>query len=107
MPLFCQICENLLSVVTSVDEFYYKCTSCQQNYKPDANDSLRYEDIKGSNLIIYKTILQNAAKDPVNPKVRKECKCGNDIVTQVRLGDELKLVNTCTKCNKQWLEGTE
>lgn len=108
MPLFCQICDNLLNVVTTSDEFYYKCINCQQAYKPNNNDSLRYEDIKGTNLIIYKTILQNAGQDPVNPKVYKDCKkCKNTIAKQVRLGDDLRLINICTNCNNQWLEGID
>jgi DNA-directed RNA polymerase subunit M/transcription elongation factor TFIIS len=107
MPLFCSYCSNLLSVVTTSDNFFYKCIKCQKIFTPDANDSLRYENIKGTNLIIYKTILQNAGSDPVNPKVRKDCTCGNDIVKQVRLGDDMRLINVCTKCNKQWLESFE
>ena len=90
MSLFCKDCSNLLSITTTVDEFYFKCIKCQKIYTPDNNDSLRYEDVKGTNLLIYKTILQNAGKDPVNPKVKKECRnyknCKNDILKQVRLG---------------------
>jgi hypothetical protein len=43
----------------------------------------------------------------MNPKVKKECSCGSDVVRQVRLGEDMKLINTCINCNKQWLEGTE
>jgi DNA-directed RNA polymerase subunit M/transcription elongation factor TFIIS len=108
MPLFCQICNNLLSVIATSDEFYFKCISCQSIYQPDEKDSLRYENIKGTNLIIYKTILQNAGRDPVNPKVKKNCTtCKNDIVRQVRLGEDMRLINICTKCGKQWIEGLE
>ena len=107
MPLFCTACDNLLTIITTADEFYFKCSKCNIQYTPNDNDMLRYEDIRGTNLIVYKTILQNAGQDPVNPKVIKQCSCGHNIVRQVRLGEDMKLINTCVKCNKQWLEGTE
>jgi hypothetical protein len=66
---------------------------------------MRYEEIKGANLAVYSTILQTAGKDPCNPKIKKQCiSCDNDILRQVRLGDDMKLVNTCIKCNEQWLD---
>lgn len=106
--LFCQECLNLLSVITTSDELFLKCIKCQKITLTGPKDSLRYEDIKGTNLVIYKTILQNAGKDPVNPKVKKDCKkCKNDIVKQVRLGSDMRLINICTNCNEQWLEGVD
>jgi DNA-directed RNA polymerase subunit M/transcription elongation factor TFIIS len=108
MPLFCASCDNLLSIITTSDEFYYKCIKCQKIYQPNNDDILCYEDVKGTNLIIYKTILQNAGQDPVNPKIRKDCiKCKNTIVKQVRLGEDMRLINVCTSCNEQWIEGVE
>jgi len=107
MPMFCKLCNNLLSIITTADEFYFKCVKCQINYTPDKKDSLRYEDTTGANLVIYKTILKNAGRDPVNPKVKKKCKkCKNTIVKQVRLSNDLRLINVCIKCNNQWLEGS-
>lgn len=108
MPLFCQTCNNLLSRITTSDQFYFRCNSCNQSYNPTDNDTLQYEEIKGTNLVVYKTILQNAGRDPVNPKVKKDCvnnKCDSNIVKQVRLGDDMRLINICPKCNKQWIEG--
>jgi DNA-directed RNA polymerase subunit M/transcription elongation factor TFIIS len=108
MPLFCKTCDNLLSVIATSSEFYFKCIKCQTIYDPDNYDTLRHENIKGTNLIIYKTILQNAGRDPVNPKVKKDCTtCRNNIVRQVRLGEDMRLINICTKCDKQWIEGLE
>jgi len=108
MPLFCNICNNLLNIVTTSNQFYFKCTKCYIIYQAQPNDSLRYEDMKGTDLIIYNLILKNAGQDPVNPKVKKKClKCSNDIIKQVRLGEEMHLINVCPKCNHQWIEGTE
>lgn len=107
MPLFCPICNNLLVVTTSADDFHFTCMKCHSTEKPTSADTLRYEEVSGTNLVVFKSILLNAGKDPVNPKVKKQCKCGYDTVRQVRLGTEMKLINTCIKCNEQWLEGTE
>lgn len=107
MPLFCSACSNLLMVITRADSFYFNCSNCHQTYMPDESDTLRYEEINNSKFLNYKTILQNAGRDPMNPKVKKECSCGSDVVRQVRLGEDMKLINTCINCNKQWLEGTE
>jgi len=107
MPLFCDICNNLLSVITTASTFYFKCAQCQKRFKPLPDDSLRYEESTGINLLIYKKILQNAAKDPLNPKVLRDCpNCKKKtIIRQVRLGDDLRLINTCIKCEKQWIDG--
>jgi len=106
MPLFCTICNNLLSGVSRADNFYFECVSCKEIYKPTAVDTLRHEQIKGTDLVTFKTILQNANRDPVNPKVKKKCtKCDSKYVKQVRLGDDMRLINCCIKCNERWIEG--
>ncbi len=106
MPLFCSICQNLLTVSTTADSFLFKCNKCERTEQPSDTDSLRYEDVSGINFTIYGAILRNAGKDPVNPKVAKKCTCGNLTARQVRLGSEMKLINTCIKCNEQWIDGT-
>lgn len=102
--LFCQLCNNLLTVITTADEFYFKCGNCQKTYTPNEEDTLRYEDSNNTNLVIYKTILRNAARDPVNPIVKQKCiKCTGELLKQVRIGDDLRLINICMQCNEQWL----
>jgi hypothetical protein len=96
-----------MNIVTTADTFLFKCNKCETTEEPTDKDSLRYEDVSGTNLVVYKAILLNAGRDPVNPKVKKQCDCGNYIVRQVRLGNEMKLINTCTDCNNQWLDGTK
>jgi len=93
-------------MITTTDEFYYKCVKCQIKIDINDEDTLRFEESKGMNLIIYQTILQNAARDPLNPKVKKQCKfCKNNILRQVRLGEDMRLINICPECNEQWIEG--
>jgi DNA-directed RNA polymerase subunit M/transcription elongation factor TFIIS len=106
MSVLCNICGNLLTNSTSAESFLFICNKCSTTTKPSDKDTLRYEDVTGTDLIVYKAILLNAGQDPVNPKVKKQCSCGYNIVKQVRLGREMKLINTCIKCNNQWLDGT-
>jgi hypothetical protein len=104
MP-FCKECDNVLYEITTNSEFYFKCLSCNQIYQPTDNDTLRYESDKGNNLSMFKTILQNCVKDAMTPKIRKDCiKCDNNILRQVRIGDEMKIINVCIECKHQWLE---
>ena len=105
--LFCKICANLLSVVTTADTFYFKCAKCQELYQPTDKDSIRYEEVRGSELAMHKTILLNAGMDPVNPKVKCKCTCGNNFAKQVRLGSDMRVINICTMCNRQWYEGID
>lgn len=103
--LFCSACDNLLTNIATPDSFYFRCNKCQKNYQPSANDTLRYEEIKGSDLQIFRAVLLNANEDPVNPKVYKTCKkCKHKIAKQVRLGQDMKLVNICIKCKHSWFE---
>ena len=108
MPLFCSTCQNLMIQITTADTFIFKCEKCETTEQPNDIDSLRYEHVNGTSLSNYKAILHNAGKDAVNLKVYKQCiECSNNIVRQVRLGDEMRLINTCTVCNKQWLDNTQ
>jgi DNA-directed RNA polymerase subunit M/transcription elongation factor TFIIS len=107
MPLFCKFCSNLLVNINSSDSLKFKCVKCNVYEEPTDEDTLRYEDVKAINLDVYKSIVSTAADDPVNPKVKKICpKCKHDRARQVRIGDELKLINKCIKCKEQWVEGT-
>ncbi len=106
MHLFCDNCRNLLTMVTTPDTFVFKCNKCEIIKEPEITDYEVYKLISGTDLDIFRSLLTHAGKDPVNPKVNKKCKCGHNIAKQVRLGNEMRLVNTCVKCNKQWLDGT-
>lgn len=107
MPTFCESCHSLLEKITGSDVFYYKCRSCLTIYKPTAEDTLLKDVSSGAKLSIHKTILKNAAHDPVNPKAYNKCpECQAEIVKQVQLGEDKRLINVCT-CKKIWIEGLE
>jgi DNA-directed RNA polymerase subunit M/transcription elongation factor TFIIS len=78
--------------------------TCYTVYKSEADDTLRYEETTGGNLIIFQTILNEAVNDPVNIKERITCpKCKHGIAKTVRLGGELRLIYICEKCKFQWI----
>lgn len=105
MSKFCQICDVLLSRITQANDFYFKCDLCQKKYDITDEDTLLFEDIQGTNYSVYAALLRHARHDPANPKVFRQCsKCPNNICKQVRLGDEMKLINICIECNEQWIE---
>ncbi len=104
MPLFCDLCSNLLVVSTTSDTFHFKCLNCEKNFEPNDTDSLRYEETNTSNYNIYKTLLKNAGDDPINPKIKCTCpKCSHNMAKQIRLGEEMRIINTCIKCKHSWL----
>lgn len=97
--LYCKICQNLLGVDIVNDLLVFICESCQSRYTALDDDSLRYEEVKGSDIAIFSRILEKISDDPVNPKIYRECKkCRHNISKYVMLGDEKKMVFSCVKC---------
>ena len=104
MKYFCDNCHNLMDINTTYDELTFKCLTCYAVYKSEDDDSLRYEETQGGNLIIFQTILNKAMKDPVNLKAHVTCpKCKYHMAKRVRLGTELRLINICEECGFQWI----
>jgi DNA-directed RNA polymerase subunit M/transcription elongation factor TFIIS len=105
MKHFCDNCHNLLDISTANDELIFKCLTCYSEYKSEPDDSLRYEETQGGNLVIFQTILNKARYDPVNLKAHVTCpKCKFHTAKRVRLGVELRLINICEDCGFQWIE---
>ena len=106
MVKFCSECNNLLIPNYKNDELKFQCYMCKIEYLPDDKDTLIYEKIKKSDIMIFEKILNRAGDDPATIKEIIQCikkNCKNNIVKQVRLGDEMKLFNICTVCKTQWL----
>jgi DNA-directed RNA polymerase subunit M/transcription elongation factor TFIIS len=101
VKLFCRVCNNLLSVDIVNDNLIFICQSCQSRYEAQDDDSLRYEEVKGSDIAIFSKILGKIADDPMNPKIYRDCtECEHNIAKYVRLGDEHKMVYSCVKCKE-------
>ena len=100
---FCEKCLNRLDLKIDSELLYFRCYSCNINYKANNDDSLIYEEVKGDPLSKFNNVLNKLSEDPLNPKVRVKCpSCGYNIARQVRIGDDMKLVNGCIKCKHQW-----
>jgi len=108
MPrLFCCYCSNLLVPKIHDDELIFECLTCHEFYASTDEDSLRFEETKEQNIMIYSKLLNKAVNDPANPKVHKKCpKCGYHIAKLIRLGSDMKIILTCynSKCRNQWFD---
>ncbi len=106
MKLFCDKCNNLLTEITTINDYFLKCNKCQINYNITPDDTLKFEsDNSNNDFSMYKNILSKAVDDETNPIVYNNCKkCNNNLIKQIRLGLNMTIVNTCMKCNEQWIE---
>jgi len=97
--LFCDKCYNLLNYTIDDNNLKFLCNSCYSIYDPNPTDTLIYEKVKEKNTVIFENLSNTAGKDPVNIKVYKKCNnCNNNISKQIRIGNEMTLINICTKC---------
>ena len=104
MKNFCDNCQNLLCINTKNNELTFNCQTCLTSYKSEDDDTLRYEETKNSNLIMFHTILNESVNDDATLKEFITCpKCKHNIAKSVRLGTELRLIHICTKCSFQWI----
>lgn len=104
MKGFCRDCQNLLKTEIENEELVLYCFCCRNKYPALPEDTLCDEQVKEGNVAIYERILNKAGKDPVNLKAFVNCRrCTNTVVRQVRIGEDMKLFNVCTKCHHKWL----
>ena len=102
---FCDKCKNLLNVNTTNGVLTFKCMTCFSIYDSTDDDTLRYEETKGSNIVLFQTILNNSVNDDTVLKSFSKCpKCKHNISKDVRLGNELRLIHNCEKCKFQWID---
>lgn len=103
--LFCKTCKNLLSRYSLADKFYFQCNRCLTITEPSEKDTLVYEKEKGSNIMSFRTLLLHVADDPVATKIAKKCpECGYTYARQIRIGDDMRLFNSCIKCKYKSLD---
>ena len=102
MPLFCIYCNNLLEKVSTASEFYFNCVKCVQKYDIEEDDVIQFEENSSNNLNMAQILLLHAADDPVNPKIEKKCsKCNHGYARQIRVGKDMRLIDTCIGCKHQ------
>ena len=105
MKLFCDHCSNKLVISTDADVLSFKCINCFVLYKSEDDDTLLYEKIKNNTITVYENILNNAKLDNLNIKEFTSCpKCKIHISSTVRVGEEMRVINICEKCDFKWLK---
>ena len=49
-------------------------------------------------------LLSHAKDDPVNPKIKISCKkCNYNFAKQIRINQDMTLINICINCNNKWI----
>ena len=82
----------------------FKCMTCFSTYESNDDDTLLYEEVSKNNVMLFGKILNKAAHDPVNMQIKTTCpKCKYGFAKTVQIGDDMKLINICRKCEFQWL----
>jgi DNA-directed RNA polymerase subunit M/transcription elongation factor TFIIS len=99
--LFCGVCNNLLRIETIEDELLYRCPLCKTLYETGPDDTLVYEDVKETKVMIYEKLIEKSCYDPAVQKVETRCKkCGDTFGKQIRVGKDMRLVTLCCKCGE-------
>ena len=105
MKLFCDNCDNKLTISTENDILSFKCINCFQVYKSEDDDTLLYEKIKNNTIKVYENVLNNAKHDNLTIREYATCPtCKHHISKTVRIGDEMRIVNICEKCDFKWIK---
>jgi len=84
----CPQCERAMNRDTSAGRVVYVCF-CGTKVEGGAEDVRIAGDVlnAGETEEMYRRLIGNAAHDPVNAKVKKDCpECGLDYMTQIRVG---------------------
>jgi|FLOH01.1.fsa_nt_gi DNA-directed RNA polymerase subunit M/transcription elongation factor TFIIS len=101
---FCPVCQSVLQRSTQIGSIVFHCNVCFTEEPGDEWDSLIMiggpeDDVQsGAEEKKYEKLIATAAFDQVNEKIKKECpKCGLDYMTQIRVGDQERIIYKC-KC---------
>lgn len=101
---FCQTSLSLLEEVTTQDKLLFKSSKTGTVYEATPESTLLASEEIGETQSTskFQNALRVTAYDPVNPKVRNPCtKCGRQVVSFQRLGEEKRVVHVCL-CGHRW-----
>ena len=102
MP-FCDICERNIkaSINANGDSIVYHCVC--GNIKPtNPDETLIWEssNTSGNTISLYERFIHNAAFDPTNTVVKKQCPtCPLNYMVMVQLGKDGTTIYRCKYCN--------
>jgi DNA-directed RNA polymerase subunit M/transcription elongation factor TFIIS len=101
---FCDECRSVRKDVTTANELYSVCGTCNKRFTSKPEDTLRFTEKfdKKESESKYAVLLKNAAFDNCNPRMENPCpKCDEKIVSYIVVGDDMKLIYVC-RCGNQF-----
>jgi DNA-directed RNA polymerase subunit M/transcription elongation factor TFIIS len=108
---FCPVCDRCMVNDAAASEATWVCPSCKKKVPAEKWDLLVSTEIimtEGSDNAMYDTIIRTSAHDPTCQQVMRDCaKCGRDYMTQIRIGEEERVLFTCPCGNKTDNAGKE
>jgi DNA-directed RNA polymerase subunit M/transcription elongation factor TFIIS len=97
---FCKKCEALLEKNTNKKILRFNCPKCGDIEKASAEDTMIFEETRVK-ITSFTTLIKKAGGDRSIFKKRIDCKsCGGEFMKQIRLPNNLRLLNVCidAKC---------
>ena len=95
----CDVCGKSMKRETRTGKIMFTCVCGEIVEGTDKDTQISVGVVGGGETrVMYRHLLRNAAHDPVNQLVKRDCKkCGLDYMTQVRIGSREVVVYLC-KC---------
>ena len=104
---FCDACGTMLSSYIKDTSLKFICGGCSKEYDSMDVDTLRYEEINGSNIFINESTIKKIADDDTNPEYELKCvKCGHNRAKYIEMLESCIVINSCTKCKFVWIDNT-
>lgn len=99
---YCEICKNINQLSTKTDKILFICTACANSREGTSEDTLIDTDNTIELLDAYRNLIKFGRFDIVNPTVERKCQnssCDSNLMKKIRIGQELKQIFLCTKCD--------
>ena len=96
----CDVCNNYMLSNEQLDSFRFHCVACNVERELSDEASLRFEEKKNTNPLVYKTIARNLKDDPAAEKVLRMCPyCHtHSYMRKTRLNENLRVRVACMTC---------
>lgn len=95
-----------MALRTSTGDIDWICPSCETVVPGTAEDARVSGEVHGSSdtTAMYDSLLRHSAFDETNQLVARDCACGRDYMTQVRVGVNERIIYTC-RCGARVIAG--
>lgn len=94
---FCRQCESILTKTPLADGSIVFICVCGESITGDAEDTLMFQNvIENDSGLEHQDLIDNSPHDTAAYRVKRECACGLDFMTLIRVGKSEKTMYTCT-----------